>query len=229
MLLWEKTWNWKPPPQGLNPVFALPTHKWPEHIASSFWVLLALPSCKLVVVTFLIRSCFESWLRYLDSSVLYVGYLTHTDARHISPLSCSSEFWCMNLSVKEGKKLGKRCRGSSGWASHSVVLLRPLSVGRPDCPVLQEGRREGSAVLIPLFCEMPPTGMPFFGLWVGSKFIPLICVWLWLESHTASQFSDKVLVGMVIFHLGPEKPREVNRRRPLPWRDQYLQLFPQLL
>lgn len=40
-----------------------------------------------------------------------------------------------------------------------------------------------------------------------------------------SPFSDQVLVGIGIFLSGPEKPREVNRRRPLPWRDQYPQLW----
>lgn len=86
---------------------------------------LALPSCELVVVTFLTRSCFESWLRYLDSSAPYVNWHTQMLGT-LSPLSRSSAFWCVNLSVKEGKKLGKRCRGSSGWAGHSVIVLRPL-------------------------------------------------------------------------------------------------------
>lgn len=73
--------------------------------------------------------------------------------------------------------------------------------------------------------------MPFFGLWVGSRFIGLIYVWAfvtWIAGRISllpSPFSDKVLVGIGIFHSGPEKPREVNRRRPLPWRDQYPQLW----
>lgn len=144
----------------------------------------------------------------------------------LSPLSRSSEFWRMNLSVKEGRNLARTAEVAVAepvtLSSFSDSLCGP---SRLPCPA--RGKGEGSAVLIPLFCEMPSTEMPFFGLWVGSRFIGLICVWAsvtWIACHIPL-FSDKALVGIVIFLLGPEKPREVNRKRPLPWRDQYPQLW----
>lgn len=124
----------------------------------------------------------------------------------------------MNLSVKEGKRLGKRGRGSSGWVSHSVIVLQPLCVGHPDCPVLQEGR--GKALL---------SQSHWFVMWSRRKALPWVMSWKQIHTFILCLgFCDlncmqhppvfrQTLARTVLIHLWSEKPREGNMvaRRPI--------------
>lgn len=130
----------------------------------------------------------------------------------------------MNLSVKEGKKLGKRRRGSSGWVTQSLFS----NLFMWDIQTALFCKREGGRLccLKPIILWRAPAGRPFLESWVGSKFIPLLCAWAFVIWTACSR---QTLVRMVLILLWPEKPRKGNMvaRRPLPWRDQYPQLSEQ--
>lgn len=85
-----------------------------------------------------------------------------------------SGFWHVNLSIKEEREPGKRCRGSSGWGSPSVFVLQPLNRGQTDrlpCPA----RGRGKALLSQSCCFVKRHQMERGQLLVGRKFLPLLC------------------------------------------------------
>lgn len=215
-------------PQGLNPVSALPPQNWPEHIASSFWALL------YQVVNWW-------WSHFLSGVVLKVGWDTLTQARrmlldtHRCSAHCHHYLVHQHFDVwiwvsKRGRNLA---RDAEVAVAEAVTLSLSSDLFKWAIQTALSRKREGGR----LCCLNPII------LWNVPNRNALLWVMSWKQIHRfdlclgfcdlnrrphfppPSPFSDKVLVGIGIFHSGPEKPREVNRRRLLPWRDQYPQLW----
>lgn len=87
------------------------------------------------------------WSPFLCRVVLKTGQDTLNQVPCVLPDTCRCSARCHRyLIVDTWIWVSKRCRGSSGWASQSVIVLQPRCVGHPDCPVPQEWG-QGKALL----------------------------------------------------------------------------------